>query len=121
MSKFSKNLKREMALTYEEKRKMITAGIEKTVPLKKLARDYHYDLKTLKRYVARAEIHGIDAVFASYPKKISKEEKLEAVRLLRTGVSQNQIAILYNVEHSSVRDWLRLYGKGKRAKKSPSK
>ncbi len=99
-----------MVLTPEERRQMITDGVTGRVPLKELSREYHYDLKSLKRLVQRAGMHGIESVLSSEPKHYTEEEKKRAVMMLKAGVSQNKVAIEYNVGHDLIRTWKRQFG-----------
>ncbi len=105
-----------LTLTPAQRRKMVTDGLSGRVPLKELSRDYHFDLKTLKRLVRRAGLHGLENVLASTPMHYTEEEKEDAVRRYESGVSQNKLALEYNVGPDVIRDWRKRYGKSKTIK-----
>ena len=109
------------SLTPAERRKMVTDGLSGRVPFKELSRDYHFDLKTLKRLVRRAGLHGLEEVLASTPMHYTEEEKKEAVRKYESGVSQNKLALEYNVGPDVIRAWRKRYGKTKSIKKTNKK
>lgn len=107
-----------LTLTPAKRRKMVTDGLSGRVPLKELSRSYHFDLKTLKRLVRRAGLHGLENVLASTPMHYTEDEKREVVRKFESGVSQNKLALEYNVGPDVIRTWRRRYGKVKTTKKS---
>ena len=102
-----------MKLTMDAKLKMIKEYLDEQVPMTKLVKKYNYDLAKLKYLVKLYQLHG-ETPFVYQDKRIyTREEKLEAIKIVMTNQkSARQLALEKGMPSPHViQDWVEKFKK----------
>ncbi|MFA5421881.1 MAG: hypothetical protein WC344_03715 [Bacilli bacterium] len=103
-----------MKLTMDKKLRMVKEYLNDQAAMTKLAKKYEYDLAKIKYLIKLYQMHG-EAPFTEQDKRVyTREEKLEAIKIVMAGLkSARQLALEKGLPSPHViQDWVEKFKAG---------
>lgn len=97
-----------MAKLTDDDKLNIVIKYEAGVKTSKIANEYGINVSGVRRIMQRYREYGIDGIVVKHTKRIFTEAiKCEVLNLVETGETIDSIALMYNIDHSTITNWKR--------------
>ncbi len=97
-----------MAKLTEDDKINIVIKYEAGVKTSKIANEYGINVSGVKRIMHRYREYGIDGIAVKHTRrKFTEDFKCEVLSQVEKGESIDSIALIYNIEHSTINNWER--------------
>ena len=98
-------------LTYEDKKEIVRLYDEEHFGYIAIAKQMNVGQKVIDNLIRRYHIHGEKALVNQSTNKFTSELKFEIISRVLQGDSKRSTAVLYNIDPSQIRLWLKKYEK----------